>query len=318
MEESSRRLVRLILGEVAILFMLAVLLTYMSRFVGVGPFEEILARLMTPAVLVIFILIATMLFISVLRPIFEKALSRFMPQNEAQYTWQIIKYTIWIASLLILAFLLVGTTVSLSIIIGLFLLFFMLIYHKALMNFAGWLYIIFHQHLRLGDVIEINGIKGKIIGISMMNTLLVETGEFLDKKRQTDRKVMIPNSFVFSNPIYSHSTEDILVWDEMKILLPAKTDYLLAKDIIIQVVNNIASPIMRKHRQEMLKGSSSPEKVPTQPTVLMSIEPKGVLIGVSYFCQQSERSEVRSAVAENILSEFKREGIELASNYPLT
>lgn len=317
MEESSRRLVRLILGEVAILFILSVLLTYLSRFVGVGPFEEILARLMTPAILVIFILIATMLFISVLRPIFEKSLSRFMSKDEAQYSWQIIKYSIWIASLLILAFLLVGTTVSLSIIIGFFLAFFILIYHKALMNFAGWLYIIFHQHIRLGDYIEINGVKGKIIGITMMNTLMVETGEFLDKERDTERRVMIPNSFVFSNPIYSHSKDEILVWDEMKILLPAKTDYLLAKDIVTQVVNNIAGPIMRKHRQEMVKGTSSPEKIPTQPMVLMSIEEKGVLIGISYFCHQSERSEVRSAVAENILSEFNREKIELSSNYPL-
>ncbi|UCF07878.1 MAG: mechanosensitive ion channel family protein [Thermoplasmata archaeon] len=318
MEESSRRLVKLILGEVALLFILAALLTYLTRFVGVGPFEEILARLMTPAVVVVFILISTMLFISVLRPIFEKSLSKFMSQYEVQYTWQIIKYSIWIASLLILAFLLIGTTVSLSIIIGMGILFFILLYYKALMNFAGWLYIIFHHHIKLGDIIEINGIKGKIVGITMMNTLLIEIGEFLDKRRQTNRTIMIPNSFVFSNPIYSLSKEDILVWDEIKILLPAKTDYLLAKDIVTQVVNNIAGPIMRKHRQEMIKSSSNPDKVPSQPTVLISIEPQGVLIGLTYFCQQSERPEVRSAVAENILSEFNREGIELALYYPQT
>jgi small-conductance mechanosensitive channel len=285
--------------------------------VGVGPFEEILARLMTPAVLVIFIMVATMLFISVLRPIFEKSLSKFMSQTDAQYSWQVIKYSIWIAALLILAFLLVGTAVSLSIIIGIFLLFFVFIYHKALMNFAGWLYIILHQHMKLGDVIEINGIKGKIIGITMMNTLLVETGEFLDKRRRMERNIMIPNSFVFSNPIYHHSTDEILVWDEMKILLPAKTDHLLAKEIVIQVVNNIAGPIMRKHMQEMVKRASSPDNVPDKPTVLISIEPQGVMIGVTYFCQHSERPEVRSAVAEHILSEFNREGIELATNNPL-
>jgi len=312
MEDSSRRLVKLILGEVALLFVLIILVTYIGVFVGVEPFEEILTRLVPPAITVIFILVATLLFISVLKPVFEKALSKFLTSYEAQYTWQFIKYSIWIASLLILAFILAGNTLSLGILIGLFILVFILMSYKALANFAGWLYIIFHHQLRMGDLVEIDGIKGRITGITMMNTILAESGDFLDKNRQTSRRVLVPNSYVFSSPIISLSSKESLVWDELRVLLPAKTDHLLARDIITQVGNSIAGPIMKKHKQEMMKQLSSPSEVPSLPSVITSIEPEGVLVVLSYYCHLSERSEIRSAISENLLSEFNKEGIELA------
>lgn len=312
MEQSSRRLVKLILGEVALLFVLVVLVTYLGRFVGVEPFEEALSNLLPPAVTIIFILIATMLFVSVLKPVFDRALSKFQSAYEAQYTWQFIKYSIWIASLLILAFILAGNTLSLSLLMGLFILVFILISYKALGNFAGWLYIIFHHQLRMGDLVEVNGIKGRIVGITMMNTILAESGEFLDKTRQSSRKVMIPNSYVFSSPIISLSSKESLVWDEIRVLLPSKTDHLLARDIIVRVGNSIAGPIMKKHKREMMNQLSSPGDVFSLPNVVTSIEPIGVLIVLSYFCQLSERSEIRSAISENLLSEFNKEGIELA------
>jgi small-conductance mechanosensitive channel len=297
---------------VALLFVLVVLVTYLGRFVGVEPFEEALSNLLPPAVTIIFILIATMLFVSVLKPVFDRALSKFQSAYEAQYTWQFIKYSIWIASLLILAFILAGNTLSLSLLMGLFILVFILISYKALGNFAGWLYIIFHHQLRMGDLVEVNGIKGRIVGITMMNTILAESGEFLDKTRQSSRKVMIPNSYVFSSPIISLSSKESLVWDEIRVLLPSKTDHLLARDIIVRVGNSIAGPIMKKHKREMMNQLSSPGDVFSLPNVVTSIEPEGVLIVLSYFCQLSERSEIRSAISENLLSEFNKEGIELA------
>lgn len=159
---------------------------------------------------------------------------------------------------------------------------------------------------------EVNGIKGRIAGITMMNTILSESGDFSDKSRQTSRRIMVPNSFVFSSPIISLSSKESLVWDEIKVMLPSKADHLLAKDILSQVGNNIAGPIMKKHKQEMMNQRTSPGEVPSLPNVVTSIEPEGVLIILSYYCQLSERSEVRSAISENILSEFNKEGIELA------
>ena len=309
MEESSGRLVKLILGEIALLFILVVIVTFLGTFVGAESFKEVLLMLLPPAVTVIFVLIATLLFLSILQPAFRKALSKFLPPHEAQYTWQFLKYTIWAASLIILAFLLVGSATSLGIFIGILILVAVLISHKALMNFAGWLHIIFQHRMKIGDLVEVGGIKGRIMGITIMNTKLVETYERMGENRYTNREVMIPNSFVFSTPIFTIYSGKSLIWDEIRVLFPAKTDHLLARDIMAQVGNSIAGPIMRKHRQEMVAKVGSNDKVPFMSSTEISFEPEGIQVVLTYFCPISERSEVRTAITENILSEFNKEKI---------
>ncbi len=314
MEESSRRLVKLILFEIALLFVLVVLVTYLGKFVGVESFRDVLLKLLPPSVMIIFVLVATLLFLSILQPAFKKALSKFLSTYEAQYTWQFIKYMVWAAALLILTFLLIGEPLGVSIFMVLLIIIFIIIFWKALTNFAGWLYIIFRHHLKMGDMVEVDGIKGRIIGITIMNTRLAEAGERFGEPRNTNREVLIPNSYVFSGPIFSIPQKGTLTWDEIRIMLPAKTDHLLARDIITQVAKSIAGPIMKKHRQEMVNNPSSSGSVPSMPIIQMSLEPEGVLVVLTYFCPTSERFEVRSAISENILSEFKKEGIGIAFN----
>jgi small-conductance mechanosensitive channel len=128
----------------------------------------------------------------------------------------------------------------------------------------------------------------------------------------TNREVLIPNSFVYSSPVFTISPKRSLVWDEVKVLLPAQTDHLLAKDLITQVGNSIAGPIMRKYRQEMIKNSSSSENVPSMPSLMLSFEQEGLMIILTYFCPISERNEVRTAISESILKEFRKEGIDIA------
>jgi small-conductance mechanosensitive channel len=312
METSSNKLVKLILGEVALLFILVILITFVGSYVGVDSFRDVFMNLLAPAVTIIFVLIATLLIIMILQPAFRKALSQFLPDYEVDSTWLFVKYAIWTASLLILTFLLLSDTLSLSIFIGLLIVLFIFIFHKALINFSGWLYIIFQHHMKMGDLVEINGIRGRIVGISIMSTKLAEVEEFFGEEHHSNRLVTIPNSYVFTNPIFSTSTEKYLVWDEIKVLLPANVDHMLAREIITQVATNIVGPIMRKHRQKMVSKTSSPLKVPQNPHTLISLEREGVLIILSYFCPISDRSELRSAISENILAEFSKEGIELS------
>ncbi len=305
-------MVKLILGEIALLFILVVIAAYLGQFLGAESLRDVLLVLLPHVVTIIFVLIATFLFISIIQPFFIKALSRFLSSYEAAYTWQFIKYVIWIAALLILAFVLVGDITSIGILLGILFLIIVIMFYKAFINFAGWLHIIFQHRLRIGDLIEVEGIKGRIVGITIMNTKLIEADQFMGEERFTNREVLIPNSFVYTSPIFTISPKRSLVWDQIKVLLPAKTDHILAKDLISQVGNSIAGPIMRKYRQEMIKNSSSSDSIPSLPSILMSFEEEGITVILTYFCPISERNELRTAITENIIREFKKENIEIA------
>jgi small-conductance mechanosensitive channel len=312
MDRNVRRLGTLIIWEIIILALLVAIFTYMPRFVELGSYGEILKQLLPPVLLIVFVITVTKLFLYVLQPIFNRALPKYLSSSyNVNQTWQFIRYVVWIGAFTILAFALLGNTVTVSVFVGILALVLVITSYQSMANFAGWLHIIFRNPVKRGDLVEVDGIRGKITEVTTMNVVLEEMAGSLEDISRTGRRVIVPNSFVFTRPFFSLSSERALVWDEIKVLLPAQTNHLLARDVMAQVGRSVAGPIMKKHAQEMLREVSPKSDVPSVPTTMVSLEPEGVMVVLRYFCPVSERGEVRSAISESVLREFEREGIEL-------
>ncbi|MEF8848481.1 MAG: mechanosensitive ion channel family protein [Candidatus Thermoplasmatota archaeon] len=312
MERSTRRISKLILWEIVLLFVLALLFTYMPTFVKMESLNEVLTRFLRPSLMILFVIIVTKLFLSLLKPVFQRALDKYLTSSyEVKYTWQFISYLVWIASFIILSFLILGDLLTIGVFVAALILIIILISHKAIANFSGWLHIIFGSSMRRGDLVEIDGIKGRVSEVSTMKVVLDEKSGDIKDPSYTGRKVNIPNSLLFSKPVFTISTDDSLIWDEIRVLLPPETNHLLAEDILVKVAKSIVGPIMNRRKHDMVKKMSSYSDVPSVPTTRISIEENGVLIVLRYFCLVSERSSVRSAISEGVLKEFKKEGIDI-------
>lgn len=312
MNKKNRRLSRLILWEIILLFLLALVFTYMPIFVELESLGDILENLLPPLLMILFVLIITKLFVSLLEPVFKRALRRYISSSyNIKHTWQFISYLIWISAFTVLSFLLVGDLLTIGIFSSVLILIIILVSHRAIVNFAGWLHIIFGSRLQRGDLVEIDKIKGRIKEVSTMNIILEEKSESLKEEGFTGRKVTIPNSFIFTKPVFSISQKEDIIWDEIKILLTSSKKYLIAEDIMSEVAKSIVGPIMKKRHQEMKSKVYSSEKIPTIPTTELTIEKEGVQIVLRYFCKVSERAEVRSAISEGILKEFEKEDIKI-------
>lgn len=186
-----------------------------------------------------------------------------------------------------------------------------MISHHSIANFAGWLYIIFSNPIKKDDLIEIDNIKERVIEVTPMNIVLEEKSISLKDSGYSGRLVNIPNSFIFSKPVFSISSKNTLIWDEISVLFPTKTDHLLVENIMVETAKSIVGSIMKKNRQEMTQKVSSYEENISVPTTEFSLGLDGVLIVLRYFCHVSERSEVRSAISEAILKVFKKHKIDL-------
>ncbi|MEF8879255.1 MAG: mechanosensitive ion channel domain-containing protein [Candidatus Thermoplasmatota archaeon] len=312
MEKSSKHISKLILWEIVLLFALVLLFFYMPAFIEMESLSEIIERFLPPSLIILFVLIVTKLFLSVLEPVFKKALGQYLTSSyEVKHTWQIVSYLIWISAFIVLSFLLLGDFVTMGVFVGLLILIFVLVSYKAITNFAGWIHIIFSSTLKRGDLVEIEGVKGKIIDVSTMNVVLEEKSKGLKGSGYTGRKVTIPNSYFFSKPIKYISSKDSVVWDEIRVLLPSDTDYFLAEEIMTQVAKSVVGPIMKKRRRRMIEKTSEPGEVPNVPVTEISLEREGVLFTLRYFCLLPERTEVRSAISEGILKEFQKEDIKI-------
>lgn len=62
---------------------------------------------------------------------------------------------------------------------------------------------------------QLGGIKGDVVDISILRTTLMEVGEWVKGDLYSGRTVRIANSFVFKEPVFNYSGDFPFLWDEV-------------------------------------------------------------------------------------------------------
>lgn len=102
---------------------------------------------------------------------------------------------------------------------------------EVIASIAGYAAISFAGFYTVGHRIQLGGIKGDVIDISMLRTTLMEVGEWVKADLYTGRIVRIANSFVFKEPVFNYSGDFPFLWDEITVPLKYGCDYHLAKEV---------------------------------------------------------------------------------------
>lgn len=115
---------------------------------------------------------------------------------------------------------------------------------------AGYFVILRGKTFNVGDRILMGGVRGDVIGLSFMQTRIMEMGqstrEETDKKswvrsRQfTGRIVTVTNDKVFDEPVYNYTHEFPYIWDEMSLPIRYSSDYQRAEARILDAARTHA------------------------------------------------------------------------------
>jgi small-conductance mechanosensitive channel len=107
---------------------------------------------------------------------------------------------------------------------------------------AGYFVILRGKTFNVGDRILMGGVRGDVIGLTFMQTRIMEMGqsprEETDKKswvrsRQfTGRIVTVTNDKVFDEPVYNYTHEFAYLWDEVSVPVRYAGDYAAAERVI--------------------------------------------------------------------------------------
>jgi len=92
---------------------------------------------------------------------------------------------------------------------------------------------------RIGDRIEVNGIKGQIIDMNLFSTILVESTQSCAAKSTVGRMVTIPNSMFFSQAIYNETRLGKFAILTVHIKLERDDNWQLAEEILLESSNKI-------------------------------------------------------------------------------
>jgi len=109
---------------------------------------------------------------------------------------------------------------------------------------AGYFVILRGKTFNVGDRIQMGGVRGDVIGLSFMQTRIMEMGEspkeqgdtpsvWVRSRQFTGRIVTVTNDKVFDCPVYNYTHEFPYIWDEICIPLHFHQDFEKAEQILL-------------------------------------------------------------------------------------
>lgn len=120
---------------------------------------------------------------------------------------------------------------------------------EVIASVAGWVAVSFGGFYKVGDRVQLGGIKGDVIDIGILRTTIMEIGEWVNADQYNGRIVRVANSFVFKEPVYNYSGEFPFLWDEILIPIRYGSDYHLARKLIQDIAEEVVGDYARSAQQ---------------------------------------------------------------------
>lgn len=221
------------------------------------------------------------------------------------------KNTIYLFSILIIvyiAFVWLQNIGSLTIFLSVIGAGFALALQEPILSVAGWFLILIRRPFYIGDRIELGGVKGDVIDIRLLQTVLLEIGNWVNADQSTGRIASIPNSAVFRSQIFNYSRGFEFIWNEIKILVTFESDWKFAEQILMQHGNKQAEgmeKIVKGKIDDMARRYMIYYDNLT-PIVYVDIKNSGVQLTLRYLTQARNRRTTNDRLCRAILQDFEK------------
>jgi small-conductance mechanosensitive channel len=178
---------------------------------------------------------------------------------------------------------------------------------EVIASFAGWLAIMFGGFYKIGDRVQLGGIKGDVMDIGVLRTTLMETGQWVDGDLYNGRIVLIANSFVFKEPVFNYSGDFPFLWDEIKIPIQYGSNYVKTKEILLKVGNDIAGDKTTHSRETWheMQNKYRLEDAQTDPMVSLIANDNCVEYTLRYVVNYKSRRATKTALFTQLLTEIE-------------
>lgn len=262
-----------------------------------------------PVVQKIIILIAGIIVITIVVRILKKSLSHYIKDSDIRYRLRkIVSFAGYIVGILFvmsifsdrlggihIAFGIAGAGVAFSL-------------QEVIASFAGWLAISFGNFYKPGDRVQLGGIKGDVIDVSILRTTLMECGGWLSSDQYNGRIVRIANSFVFKEPVFNYSTDFPFLWDEVVVPVKYGSDYRLAREIFSSVLYEVVGDyiIYAKEAWKNIVKKYLIENASVEPMVFMKATDNWVEFGLRYVVDYKKRRSTKDMIYSRILEELDK------------
>jgi hypothetical protein len=239
----------------------------------------------------------------------RRFLKRKLPDNTTRYKSQKgVEIMGYFLIVILSASYFTGSIKDFTLAIGLFSAGVAFALQELFLAVAGSIYIFIIKVYKVGERIEINGIKGDIIDIDSMYTTLMEIGEWVSSDNYSGRIVKISNAFVFKVPVYNYSRDFPFIWDEFDLPVHYDSDIEMAKNIMIRIASEELSEFSEKSktRWKNIVNKYYIEDAELAPTLSLTMTDNWINLNLRYIVDYKKRRITKNMLQEKINASIRK------------
>ena len=215
----------------------------------------------------------------------------------------VMKLGLQLLSIVLILLVLFGVPRQMPTILGLATAGFTVVLQDFILAFFGWFVLMGAKGVRVGDSVEINGVAGEVVDVSLFRTTVHETGNWTDKGHPTGRRVIFLNNFAITGQYFNFSTTGQWLWDEISVNVPASGDIYATIEKIHKAVLHETESDARLAEEEWKRMAKqlSWEQFSAKPEVNLRPAASGIDILVRYVTRASDRFAMRNRLYQCVV-----------------
>ncbi|TDB92555.1 mechanosensitive ion channel family protein [Micromonospora fluostatini] len=285
----------------------------MERFLeALWDTSSVSGRLVTSIVLLVLAVVIAMLA-------GRLATIRVADTTNRYYLRKAVHYLTVVALLLALALLWRPFAGRVGVVFGLLAAGLALAMQEVIGAFAGWISILTGRQFRVGDRIQMCGVRGDVLDITPLRTRILESGSSSDPeswirgRQYTGRVVSLSNRFVFTAPVFNSSTVLDHLWEELTLPVPYEADWHLAERILCEEAERTSSTAEAQRAIEQMRHRYPVAGAEVDPRVFVRATPNWVELSARFVVPVRAARQAKDQVTRRVLDRFAESGIRVAS-----
>ncbi|CAN5299061.1 hypothetical protein BH11CYA1_BH11CYA1_22330 [soil metagenome] len=265
--------------------------------------------LFEPLTLKIIMALGGLAILSVIVAFVRRSLGRYIQESSKRYaSKKIVDFCGYFFGLLLVTIVFKDALGNLAVVLGAATAGIAFALKEVIVSIAGWVAVTFGDFYKVGDRIQLGGIKGDVIDIAFGRTTLMELGEWVAGDLYTGRIVRVSNSFVFSEPFFNYSGDFPFLWDECKIPIKYGCDHKLTRHILEQAAVEVSSDVIELAEQSWrtIEKKYLVEDARTSPMVTLVLNDNWMEFTVRYVVNYRRRRLAKDQLFTLILEAVEK------------
>ncbi|MEM8722462.1 MAG: mechanosensitive ion channel domain-containing protein [Cyanobacteria bacterium P01_G01_bin.39] len=236
-------------------------------------------------------------------------LTRYIKNTDARYrVRKIITFVSYVIIILFTASVFSDRLGQLTVVLGVVGAGIAFALQEVIASFAGWVALSLGQFYKPGHRVQLGGIVGDVIDISILRTTLMECGDWVKADLYNGRIVRVANSFVFKEPVYNYSGDFPFLWDEISIPVKYGCDRAYTYRILSQVTDEVFGdyiPLAQAEWQKMV-GKYLIEDAQIEPMITLVANDNWMEYRIRFVVDYKRRRGKKSELFNRILDEVEK------------